>query len=123
MRVLVCGSRHFKDKELLDQTLSEILEENIRRKEWIVIINGGARGADTLARDWAIEKDLFAETYIADWDKYGRAAGPIRNADMLRLGKPDLVVAFLLPGSKGTKNMIDLATKANIPIKEIICGY
>src|SRR6266403_643675 len=104
MRVLVCGSRHFKDKELMEDVLGQI--------EIDTIIHGLARGADTLAGEYAKDNQIPVLEYPALWKTYGRSAGPIRNSEMLRDGKPDLVVAFRGPNSRGTQNMIDQATKA-----------
>lgn len=109
MRILVCGSRHFND--------CFILKEVLEKLEIKTIIHGDARGADRLAggyaRTWGIEEVKFP----ADWEKYGKAAGPIRNQQMLEEGKPDMVIAFLAPNSRGTKDMISRAEKANIPVK------
>jgi hypothetical protein len=82
-----------------------------------VIIYGGAYGADRLAREWAEEHCLGSECYPADWTKYGRAAGPIRNKQMLVEGKPDLVVAF--PGGPGTADMVRQARAAGIRVIEV----
>jgi hypothetical protein len=111
MRVLVCGSRHFNDYELLERTLSEI--------EITEVIEGEARGADTFSRIYAERHGIPVLRFPAEWDKYGKAAGPIRNSQMLTEGKPQLVVAFLGPNSRGTQNMINQAKKANIPVKVI----
>jgi hypothetical protein len=77
-------------------------------------IEGEAKGADSLARDVALELGFKVLSFPADWDKYHRAAGPIRNRQMLTEGKPDLVLAFHqdLTRSKGTKNMVTLARRA-----------
>jgi len=85
--------------------------------EGTVIIQGGAKGADECARRWANEHSVGCETYHADWKKYGKAAGPIRNRKMLDLGNPDLVIAF--PGGNGTQNMVALARQNYIEVKEI----
>lgn len=111
MRVLVCGSRHFNDMVLLTRVLDDITISEV--------IEGEARGADTLARTWAELRGIPVRKFPADWNKHGKAAGPIRNKQMLDEGKPDLVVAFLAPDSRGTKNMIDQATKAGVPVKVI----
>lgn len=111
MRVLVCGSRHFDD--------NFILKAELEKLDVTTIIHGDCRGADRMAgayaRTWGIEE----VKYPADWEREGKAAGPIRNSKMLRDGKPDLVLAFLAPNSRGTANMIEQATKANIPVKVI----
>jgi hypothetical protein len=76
-------------------------------------MQGGARGADALAKEWAMTKaDLEIK---ADWKKYGPAAGPIRNQQMLDWG-PDLVVAFA--GGKGMAGMVALARAASVPVIE-----
>ncbi len=111
MRVLVCGSRHFNDYELLSSVLSEISIS--------VLIHGAARGADTLAGRFAEERGIPVESFPADWNAFGKAAGPIRNGQMLRDGQPELVVAFRHSSSRGTQNMIDQATKAGVPVKII----
>lgn len=79
----------------------------------MVIIQGGAKGADFLAKCWAKEKAVPCEEYPADWS-LGKQAGIIRNKRMLEEGKPDLVLAF--PGGKGTANMIWQAVDAGIEV-------
>lgn len=82
--------------------------------EDLVIIQGGAKGADHAALEFSREfYPIQNLTYNALWNKYGKAAGPIRNQEMLIDGKPDLVVAF--PGGKGTANMIKQATDRKVP--------
>ena len=105
MRVLICGSRHMTDYHFLNDVLQKL---NITH-----IIQGGAAGADTLAEVYAIKNNITFTRFDADWKTYGRAAGPIRNKKMLVEGEPDLVVAFLAQDSRGTRNMIDQARKAN----------
>ena len=58
------------------------------------IIQGGARGADAAAAEFAAQSGCYGEEFAAEWEKHGRAAGPIRNQRMLDDGRPDLVVAF-----------------------------
>jgi len=109
MRVLVCGSRHFNDYELLEDVLKQY---DIRR-----IIHGAARGADSMAARYGEEHGITVEAYPANWAEHGGAAGPIRNVAMLKGGNPDMVVAFLAPNSKGTKHMIEISQKAGIPVE------
>lgn len=108
MHVLVCGGRDFQNKDFLEGTLDR-LNNFVKINE---IIQGGAPGADKLAREWARERNIKINTFYAQWIKYGLAAGPIRNQQMLDEGKPNLVIAF--PGGKGTANMIELAKKAGV---------
>ena len=87
-------------------------------KQWNIstIIEGEARGADTLARRYGERHGINIEKYPADWELYGRRAGPIRNGRMLKEGTPELVVAFLAKDSRGTQNMIDQSRKAGIEV-------
>lgn len=113
MRILVCGSRNFKDYELLKVTLD--------KHKITTIIEGEARGADTLSRIYGERLGIDVRPFPALWSLHGKAAGPIRNAQMLAEGKPDLVIAFRFPNSRGTQNMIDQAQKAGIPVEIIDC--
>ena len=112
-RVLVCGGRDFDDHELMFRVLNGILSD--RWGEGLTIIHGGARGADRLAGSWAEYKGLDIEVYPADWKRYGKQAGFIRNAQMLEEGEPDLVVAF--EGGVGTAMMVKLAREAGVPVE------
>src|SRR5690348_8461909 len=97
MRVLVCGSRNFGNFVWLNHELDLIH----KRSPITLLIEGGANGADHLARQWANRRRIPVATEPADWEQHGRAAGPIRNSAMLVKHQPDLVVAF--PGNgRGT---------------------
>ena len=111
LRVLVCGDREWTD-------LAPITRE-LKRCRPAVVIHGGARGADTLAGTAARILKMQVEVFPADWERYGKAAGPMRNQQMLDEGKPDLVLAFHehLEKSKGTKDMIRRAEKAGVPFE------
>lgn len=113
LRVLVCGGRDFRDKSFLFATLDRLHRE----RGIAVIIHGDANGTDYLANRWAGERPVHVLAFPADWNKHGRAAGPIRNQRMLDEGKPDLVVAF--PGGRGTEDMKCKARKAGITVIEI----
>ncbi len=109
MRVLVCGDRKWWDGKA-------ILRELRRLPPPITVIEGEARGADTLARLVAENQGWPVLRFPARWDVYGKAAGPIRNKQMLDEGKPDLVLAFHdnIQESRGTKDMVMQATKRGI---------
>lgn len=83
----------------------------------ILIITGMARGADIAGYDWAVANRAQIAEFPADWGRYGAAAGPIRNKQMLDEGVPDLVVAF--PGGKGTENMKKQARNTGVEVMEI----
>jgi hypothetical protein len=82
-----------------------------------IIVHGAAEGADALAERWAKAEFIGRHRFPAQWDKYGKAAGPIRNQAMIDKGKPDLVVAF--PGDRGTADMGRRAKAAGIKVVEI----
>lgn len=113
MRVLVCGGRDFTDKLFLYSRLDS-LHAHIGID---VLIEGNAKGVDRIAGYWARRRGIENQKFPADWKKYGNAAGPIRNKQMLIEGKPDLVVAFR--GGKGTTDMVKIANKAGVEIMEV----
>lgn len=111
MKVIVCGGRDFLDDALVDIVLDHIHKET----PITTLFQGGAPGADTLARWWARKRDVTNYTFSADWLKHGKAAGPLRNRRMLEEGKPDMVIAF--PGGRGTANMVDQAMRAGVVVE------
>lgn len=109
MIVAVVGSRTFADEKLLDETLSEFHAKNPITK----IVSGGARGADSLAEKWARGKGIPVTVYPAEWEKYGRRAGMIRNR--LIIADCQHCIAFWDGVSRGTKNDIDLWGEFHVP--------
>ncbi len=113
-RVLVTGGRDYADAAAVALALEDI------HGGWngiSVIIEGCATGADALAEVWAAGYGVPNEHFPADWTKYGRAAGPIRNQQILDEGRPTLVVAF--PGGRGTANMVKKARAAGVRVVEV----
>jgi hypothetical protein len=83
------------------------------------LIEGGARGADSLAHKWASRNKVPTHTFRANWEEYGKRAGFIRNQQMLDEGKPNVVLAFFTDihnKSKGTLGMIKIAQKAGVEV-------
>ena len=113
-RVVIAGCRDYNDydeaKSFIDYCLS-----NIRKENEIVIVSGGARGADAIGERYATENGFKIEKYPADWQTYGRCAGPIRNRQMAEIC--DYVICFWDQKSKGTKSMINYAHKCGKPVK------
>ena len=123
MRVLVCGSRDYSDRERMFYVLDEVLMEAAQMDDGITLIHGCARGADSLADAWSwLAHPVTVERYPADWDRYGKRAGYIRNRRMLDEGKPDMVIAFYssVEKSRGTSMMVDIARRAGVPVVEIL---
>lgn len=102
------------DAEFLNKELDALHA----RDTFTCVIEGEARGADKLGAAWAARNDVPVEKYPADWNRYGRGAGPVRNKQMIVEGKPDLVVAFSydIKNSKGTANMIAQARRYDLPV-------
>jgi len=109
LRLLICGDRNWSD--------GNAIREVIEKFKPLIIIEGECSGADTLARLSAETMGIEVLRFPADWEKYGRAAGPIRNSQMLKEGNPDIVVGFhyKIDESKGTKDMLTRAKKAGKP--------
>jgi len=108
MKVIIAGSRDFNDYELLSKTVNE---SNIKITE---IISGTARGADRLGERYAKENKIEIKRFPAEWEKFGRQAGYLRNKQMAEYG--DALIAFRIDKSKGTSHMIELARKNNLQV-------
>ena len=116
MRVLIYGGRDFVDTEShwewLDYTLARYCEWH---GETLTVVSGRARGADQFGERWAISCSFPVATYPADWEKHGKAAGHIRNQQMLDSGI-DLAIEF--PGGRGTADMRRRPDKAGVKVIE-----
>lgn len=110
MKVLVCGGRDYGDRAHLTQVLDKVH----RHRGITILIQGGAKGADLMAAQWARVRHIPVKEYPAQWEKYGKSAGYRRNRQMLQEEQPHVVIAF--PGGKGTDNMVELATKAGVKV-------
>lgn len=127
MRLLIFGGRTYGvirdsngnswlDGHAILTVLKKLRELNIPLPT-TTIINGGARGADTIGALLGEALGCLVETHIAEWDKYGWKAGPIRNLRMLKSG---IDMAIALPGGKGTSHMRSLLEKEGVPVYD--CG-
>lgn len=115
MKCLVVGSRNFNDYELMKENLDSILSTY----EDICIVSGGAKGADSLAERYAKEKGYKLKVFPADWDKYGKSAGYIRNEEMHRYisqFEERKCVAFWDGESKGTAHSFNLCKQYDNPL-------
>lgn len=115
MRILLTGSRHWTDEGLLWDVLSEYRPERGGLMHTVILVHGNAPGADRLASLLWCANDGWEESHPADWTRYGKAAGPLRNQQMVDLGA-DLCLAFPLGVSTGTRDCMRRATKAGIPV-------
>ena len=120
MRLLICGGRNFTDVEYAIPRFHRVhLKTPVT-----TLICGMAHGGDMIGHAWAKEMGIPTEEYPITkeaWDRHGNAAGPIRNLQMLKQGKPDLVLG--LPGGNGTAHMLSIADKAGVEIIEYKYHY
>ena len=99
MKVIIAGGRDFNNYQLLEGTMKSL------NLDIDTIVCGCAKGADSLGRDWARNHQIPVVEFPAEWEFYGRAAGPIRNRKMGDYA--DYLVAFWDGQSHGTKDMIE----------------
>lgn len=120
MIVIVCGSRHYQKKDSLfaamdrfhaERPISMLVEGGKRKRDHDGRIIGGA---DYWAAMWAKKNKIKHKVCYAQWRKFGNAAGPLRNVEMIARYKPEVVIAF--PGGRGTENMIQQARLSKIPV-------
>ena len=113
MRILICGSRLWMDYGMvLDKLADELALHDIE-----CVIEGECRGADLMGRRAAETLGIPVQKFPADWKKYGKRAGFMRNRQMLVEGKPDIVLAFNRNNSPGTTDMCDCALDVGIEVK------
>jgi hypothetical protein len=115
MRVLVCGGRNYNDYDRVCEVLDDVLASS--PDGHVTIINGAARGADQLSTRWAKERGEEFVECPADWDAYGKAAGPLRNAAMLDRWHPDMGAVF--PGGSGTEDMLCRLFRAGVETRVV----
>ena len=108
MKVIIAGSRKIEDQLTV---ATAIIESGFSITE---IVSGGAKGVDSLAEQWAVNNDVQILVFKPEWGKYGRGAGPVRNAEMADYA--DALIAIWDGKSKGTKDMINKAEKAGLKL-------
>jgi predicted polyphosphate/ATP-dependent NAD kinase len=110
-RVCVTGGRDFGDTSLVESIFDEL-----RIGIGDTVVNGGCSGADTVCQQVAMRRLANVETHHANWKEHGRAAGPIRNREMLKSGV-DVLIAF--PGGRGTADCVNAAKKLGIRVIDL----
>lgn len=114
MKVLVCGGRDYDD---LNRLFRELWTLHGTRGPFTKLAHGGARGADTLAGEWAKAAGVETKVFMAQWNIHGKAAGRKRNERMLWGFRPQLVVAFPT-GGPGTEHMTRISREAGVEVIE-----
>lgn len=116
MKIIIAGSRTIIDKHKINVAISNGIKKLVpfNKINEIVVISGGAKGVDLEGEKWAESFNFPIKKIIPDWEKLGKKAGYIRNAEMVK--EADALIAIWDERSKGTKHTIDLAKKKKIPI-------
>lgn len=120
LRILVTGSREFTDEDIVRGAIIETLMCRGRSAQATLLAHGAARGADMLADRVARSMNMAVVQYPADWRRYGRRAGYVRNAEMLENANPEVALAFFKLGAenKGTAMMVKLCKDRGVPVTE-----
>lgn len=114
MKIIVAGSRDFNNYRLLEAKLDFFIPTDRQ----VQIVSGTAQGADQLGEKYAEKRSLSVQRFPADWGKYGKRAGYIRNDQMARYASH--AVIFWDGSSKGTASMIELCKDYNLPYRVVL---
>lgn len=114
-RIIVAGGRDFKSYATLTREVNKYIQTN--QVDDVIIVSGKAKGADSLGELYALQRGLPIKEFPANWDKHGKAAGPIRNVEMAEYATHCIV--FWDGKSRGSKHMIDTAQAKGLPTKII----
>lgn len=115
LKIVVAGSRFFNDKAFVYKTLDKYIDFLFEPGKKLVIVDGGAKGVDTLAHQYAVDNGFETKTVLANWDENGKSAGAIRNAQMA--DESNILIAFYSgTESRGTKNMIETACRKGLEV-------
>jgi hypothetical protein len=121
LRILITGSREWTGRTAIRRALEAVLEQCagdcFEHISEVTVVHGAARGADRIAGEVATELGCTVEVHPANWDRYGKAAGPIRNLEMIRQGA-DVCLAFPLGPSRGTRHAMAAARAAGITVQD-----
>ena len=116
MKTIIAGCRDFTDYNLLKSKVDYYRKDNAITE----VVCGGATGADALGENYAVQNGIPVKGFPADWNKHGKAAGPIRNRQMAEYA--DCLIAVWDGKSRGTKNMIDEMNKLMKPVYIVWIG-
>ena len=114
MRIIIAGSREYNNYEEAAKLIDKFIKD-VNSSSNVVIVSGGAKGADKIGEEYAARNDLDCVVYKANWGKYGKQAGVIRNGEMAK--NADCLLAFWNGESRGTYNMINTAKKRKLKVR------
>lgn len=112
MNVIIAGGRDFTNYNVLCSCCDYVLED-VKHLD-ITIVEGEAKGADILGRKYALERNYKLDAKPANWDKFGKSAGYVRNLEMAKVAS--VCICFWDQQSKGTKHMIDIAKERQLQL-------
>jgi len=118
-RIIICGGRHFDSYEKLESIVDGVVGTLNLSNEDIEIVSGHCAGTDQLGEQYADKHGIKCAVFPAEWKKYGRAAGPVRNSQMIdyaAASEKPMVVAFVSPKSKGTLDTVRKAEKKGFKV-------
>ena len=114
-RVIIAGTRYFNDYAVLCAVCDRLLADKVKQGFQIVIVSGGCAGADMLGEAYAKERGYQVKRYPAQWERYGKKAGRIRNAEMAN--NADALIAYWNGESRGTRHMIETAREKGLAVR------
>ena len=115
LRFLITGSRVWTNKDRMYWVFFELHKQLVNSNREAILVHGGAAGADLMAKEIWEAFGRPTEQHLADWDKFGRSAGYVRNAQMIESGA-NLCVAFIKDDSRGASHCANIAAKAGIKV-------
>jgi hypothetical protein len=110
VKTIIAGSRNFTDPTLVEMAV-ELARNHIQVTE---VVSGQCEGIDRLGEIWATTHDIPCSYFPADWDKHGKAAGPIRNSEMVNYA--DALIAVWDGRSRGTMDVIKKARTKGLKV-------
>lgn len=120
MRIVVTGSRNWRNPRTIVNRLHQLQDLcATSREELVVGVGDCPTGADLIVRQWGLTSPAMVRVFHADWSRYLKSAGPMRNRRMVDTVRPELVLAFLRPESQGTVDCVNYAESLGIPVEKL----
>ena len=118
-RVIICGGSDFNDYNLLKNKCDYYLKNRIANGENVIVVSGGSEGADSLGEKYAKERGFNIERFTANWSKYGKRAGYLKNKQMAEVGNACIAFMSSYGENKSAKNMVSIARENRLTVREV----